>query len=268
MLDAAARLEQARGLLQRAEDRTIRARPAPEVEGRVLPVAAPLARLLPGGGLRRGSTVAIVPGPAATSLLWAALAEASAAGAWVGVVGRPDLGLVAAAEAGIRLERLALVPRPGAELLAVTSALLDGLDVVVVAAPQPVPAADRQRLAARARGRGAVLVPIGSWPGADVRLSCTEASWCGVGAELSGGSGRLGERHVRVHVLGRGTAQAGRVGRLAMPAPPASPVIARPAVGTSGRLDPDDAGRRPESAVSAEDTAAREDVLSSVRLAG
>ena len=61
--DAAARLEMARGLLQRAEDRADRARPVPEVDGRVLPVIAPLARLLPAGGLRRGTTVAVAGGP-------------------------------------------------------------------------------------------------------------------------------------------------------------------------------------------------------------
>ena len=229
MGDAAAKLELARGLLRRAEDRAVRARPAPEVDGRVLPVAAPLARLLPAGGLRRGTTVAVAPGPAATSLLWAVLAEASVGGAWVGIVGRPDLGLVAAAEAGMRLERLALVPRPGAELLGVTSALLDGLDIVVMAGSQPVPAGERQRLAARARQRGAVLVPLGKWPGADVRLTCTDARWGGVGAELDGGSGRLDERRVAVRVFGRGVAPAGRVERLLMPVRPASPVVARAA---------------------------------------
>jgi hypothetical protein len=224
--EAAARLELARGLLRRAEDRAVRARPAPEVDGRVLPVAAPLARLLSAGGLRRGTTVAVPSGPAATSLLWAVLAEASAGGAWVGIVGRPDLGLVAAAEAGMRLDRLALVPRPGAELLTVTSALLDGLDVVVMAGSQPVPAGERQRLAARARQRGAVLVPLGPWPGADVRLTCADARWSGVGAGRHGGSGRLDERQVAVRVLGRGLAPAGRVERLLMPARPASPVVA------------------------------------------
>ena len=186
---AAAKLEHARGLLRRAEDRADRARPAPEVDGRVLPVVAPLARLLPAGGLRRGTTVAVAAGPAATSLLWALLAEASADGAWVGVVGRPDLGLVAAAEAGMRLERLALVPRPGPELLAVTSALLDGLDVVVMAAAHPVPAGERQRLAARARQRGAVLCALGPWPGADVRLTLHRCP-----LERGGGGARRRER--------------------------------------------------------------------------
>jgi hypothetical protein len=232
----AARLEMARGLLRRAEDRAVRDRPPPEadggVDGRVLPVVAPLARLLPAGGLRRGTTVAVAAGPAATSLLWAVLVEASAGGAWVGVVGRPDLGLVAAAEAGMRLERLALVPAPGPELLAVTSALLDGLDVVVTAVPRPVPAGERQRLTARARQRGAVLCVLGSWPGADVQLSCTDARWGGVGAGLHGGSGRLGQRQVEVRVLGRGMAPAGRVERLLMPAIPAA--AGAPAAGSAG----------------------------------
>ncbi len=237
MGDAATRLELARGLLQRAENRALQARPAPEVEGRVLPVVAPLARLLPAGGLRRGTTVAVPPGPAATSLLWAMLVEASAEGAWVGIVGRPDLGLVAAAEAGMQLERLALVPRPGAELLAVTSALLDGLDVVVMAGAQPLPAGERQRLAARARQRGAVLLSLVPWPGADVRLTCADARWGGVGSGLDGGSGRLGERRVEVRVLGRGLAPAGRVERLLMPSRPASPVVA-PALGPAGTVSP------------------------------
>ena len=226
--DAAAKLEHARGLLRRAEDRAVQARAAPEVEGGVLPVVAPLARLLPAGGLRRGTTVAVAAGPAATSLLWAVLVEASAGGAWVGVVGRPDLGLVAAAEAGMRLERLALVPAPGLELLAVTSALLDGLDVVVMAVARPVPAGERQRLAARARQRGAVLCVLGPWSGADVQLSCTDARWSGVGAGLDGGSGRLGERQVEVRVSGRGMAPAGRVERLLMPPRPLAPAVAAP----------------------------------------
>jgi hypothetical protein len=217
---AVEKLELARGLLRQLEERSEGAR-AVELTGgdtRVLPVAAPLARLLPAGGLRRGSTVALPdPGGAtgATSLLLALVAEASGRGAWVGVVGRPDLGLVAAAEAGVALERLALVPHPGGDLMAVTVALLDGMDVVAVAGATRagVRAADRQRLAARARQRGAVLLSLGPWPGADVELSCTSARWEGLGA----GSGRLCARRVRVELRGRGLG-AGRGGRLLLPA--------------------------------------------------
>lgn len=216
--DPAGRLELARGLLRRMEDRSGGVRPVdlPSGDGaRVLPVAAPLARLLPGGGLRRGSTVAVPHGRGATSLLLALVAEVSAQGGWVGVVGRPDLGLVAAAEAGVRLERLALVPRPGGDLMAVVVALLDGMDVVAVAGADRagVHAADRQRLAARARQRGAVLVALGPWPGADVELSCTSAQWQGIGS----GSGRLCARRVRVELRGRGLGP-GRSARMLLPA--------------------------------------------------
>lgn len=217
--DAATRLELARGLLRRMENASTGVRPVDpgppaEDDVRVLPVAAPLARLLPAGGLRRGTTVAVAPGSGATSLLLALVAEASGQGAWVGVIGRPDLGLVAAAEAGVRLRRLALVPHPGADLLAVTIALLDGMDVVAVAGAvrAGIRAADRQRLAARARQRGAVLLSLGPWPGADVELGCTSTQWRG----LDAGAGRLRERGVRVQLRGRGLGP-GRDGRLLLP---------------------------------------------------
>lgn len=220
--DPGSRLELARGLLRRVENRFGDVRPvaAPEPDGRVLPVAEPLARLLPAGGLRRGSTVALPRATAATSLLFALLAEASAEGAWAAVVGRPELGLVAAAEAGVRLERLALVPEPGPDLMAVTVALLDGMDVVAVAGAERagVRAAERQRLAARARQRGSVLVALGAWPGADLELSCVDVGWRGLGA----GVGRLMARQVQVRVRGRGLAPGGRSAGLLLPAPGAA----------------------------------------------
>lgn len=219
-VDPASRLELARGVLRRVEERSVSTRPvaAPEADGRLLPVVEPLARLLPGGGLRRGSTVCVPEAPGATSLLLALLATASAGGAWAGVVGRPGLGLVAAAEAGVRLERLALVPHPGTDLMAVTVALLDGMDVVAVSGLERagIRAADRQRLAARARQRGAVLLALGAWAGADVELSCTAAQWQGLGA----GVGRLCARRARVQLRGRGAAVRGdRSARLLLPGP-------------------------------------------------
>ena len=215
--DRADRLERARGLLRGFEAGP--ARPAAVVggDGAVLPVAGPLAGLLPGGGLRRGTAVAVAPGPGSSSLLLALLAEASAGGAWVGLVGRPQLGVVAAAEAGVRIERLALVPHPGADLVAVASALLDGLDVVAVAGAGGVRAADRQRLAARARQRGAVLLALGGWPGADTELTCVDAQWIGLGDD--GGGGRLLARRLEVRAGGRGIAPRGRRARVLLPGP-------------------------------------------------
>ncbi|MEN3263555.1 hypothetical protein [Pseudonocardia sp.] len=240
--DPASRLELARGLLRRMEDRSATVRPVatPEADGKVLPVAEPLARLLPAGGLRRGATVALPAGPGATSLLLALLAEASAGGAWVGVVGRPGLGLLAAVEAGVRLERLALVPHPGTDLMAVTVALLDGMDVVAVSGADRagVRAADRQRLAARARQRGAVLLALGPWPGADVELHCVDAQWQGLGA----GAGRLRSRRVRVQLKGRGAAPGGRTAGLLLPAPGGAVAGAAGSV-TTGRSGVADVGR-------------------------
>jgi hypothetical protein len=214
----AERLEAARGVLRWWDDRPA-GRPVPEpgADARLLPVVPPLAGLLPAGGLRRGWTVAVTPGAGATSLLLALLAGASAAGAWAGVVGRPELGLVAAAEAGVALERLALVPYPGSEAVAVAAALLDGLDVVAVAVgPEGLRAPERRRLATRARQRGAVLVPLGPWPGADVELGCTRGEWQGVGTG-PGGGGRLRARRVQVLLRGRGVPPAGREARLVLP---------------------------------------------------
>ncbi|GHG42753.1 MULTISPECIES: hypothetical protein [Amycolatopsis] len=43
-----------------------------------------------------------------------------------------DIGVAAASELGVELERLALIPDPGAEIAAVLSALVDGIDLVVL----------------------------------------------------------------------------------------------------------------------------------------
>ncbi|WP_344078395.1 hypothetical protein [Luedemannella helvata] len=184
----------------------------------VLPVEPALARLLPWGGLRRGGTVAVAPGaaPGATSLLYALLADAVAAGAWCAVVGRPDLGLVAAAEAGVDLSRLALVPAPGPDWVSVVAALLDGVDIVVAATPGPVSAATSGRLAARARQRGSVLVPFGQWAGVDLTLTVNDGHWSG----LEPGRGRLRRRELTVAAVGRGGATRSRRATLRLGDPP------------------------------------------------
>lgn len=213
--DRAAKLERARALLggaDRAREQ-VAERSAPVAGEQVLPVAAPLRPLLPGGGLRRGGTVEL---GRSTALMLALLAEASAGGAWCALVGLPEVGLVAAAEAGLALERLALVPDPGPDLVAVTAALLDGLDLVVVAGAQRLPAGARQRLAARARRSGSVLLPVGPWPGADVRLGVQEGRWQGL---YGGGAGRLRCRQVRVRGAGRGSAHQMRSASMLLPGP-------------------------------------------------
>ena len=163
----------------------------------VLPVLPALRELLPAGGLRRGSVVAT----GRWSLLCLALvAGASAAGAWCAVVGLPQLGVAAAAGAGLVPDRMLLVPDPGPGWPQVVASLLDGCDLVLLCPPDPPPAQARRRLEATVRRCGGVLVVAGDWDGAQTRLTIAGQEWTGIGA----GHGRLRARRVQVVADGRG----------------------------------------------------------------
>lgn len=171
----------------------------------MLPVLSPLRDLLPWPGLRRGSTVAVTRGgsPGATSVMLALIAEASRAGAWCAVVGLPELGLGAAQELGIALDRLALVPHPGPRWTDVVSILLDGFDIVVVAAGNSageIAPAVQSRLEARARARGSVLVPFGAWNRPQATLWPERSVWHGLGR----GGGRLRWRELVICARSKG----------------------------------------------------------------
>ncbi|HWC42653.1 MAG TPA: hypothetical protein VHK02_11765 [Actinomycetota bacterium] len=200
---------------------------------RLLPVLPALQPLLPHPGLRRGTTVAVTR---STALALALVAGASAAGSWVAAVGLPDLGIVAAAETGIVLERLALVPTPGARAWpTVVAALLDAIDVVLVRSPPGLPDAQARRLIARARERGAVLVPLGPWPQpADLRLAVTRSTWHGIGQ----GHGHLHSRLAEVVATGRGAATRERRTLLWLPSPAGTVTSAREATAQVGPWGP------------------------------
>jgi hypothetical protein len=172
------------------------ARPVTLAGERSLPVLDALEPLLP-DGIRRGATVAVGGGPGATALALALGAAASREGSWVGLVGAPSLGLLAATELGLAPERLLVVADPPERSLAtVVAALLDAVDVVYVRAPN-LPASDARRLLARTREREAVLVPLGRWPlNADVRLCVAAPEWRW--------NGRLVARRVQVTASGKG----------------------------------------------------------------
>lgn len=103
--------------------------------------------------------------------LLAAAARRQGPHGWCAVVGCEDLGWCAAEETGMALSRVLAVAAadlgPGS-LLAVCGALLDGVDVLLIA-PRLVASLrprDRRTLLARARERGAlILVPV-PWEGA------------------------------------------------------------------------------------------------------
>ena len=186
---------------------------------RLLPVLPVLEPLFPARALRRGSVVSVA---GSTSLALSVLAAASAQGSWCAGVGLPSLGLAAAAELGVALERFPLVPSPGRASGAggwgwVVAALIDAFDVVLARPPAHLKGPDARRLTARARERGAVLVLSGAgWPEpAEVQLTVASAVWEGVGQ----GHGRLRGRRVEVAAGGRGAAARERRLSLWLPHP-------------------------------------------------
>lgn len=210
----------------------LRAQADPEARVRLrpFPVLPELAGLLPDGGLKPGGAYSVAAG----SLLMSLLAPPSRDGAWCAVVGMPDLGVEAAAQAGVVLDRLALVPAPGGHWLSVVAALTEVLSVVAVRPPARVGEADAARLAARLRDRGAVLLVDGDWPRTEATLSLGEPHWDGVGD----GHGYLTSREVVVSVATR-RSPAPRSVRVLLPGPagrlsaaaPAEPVTRLRAVG-------------------------------------
>lgn len=191
--------------------------PLPRVPGPpVLPVLPALRALFPGDGPRRGTVVSVLGGLGGTSLLLALLAGVSAAGGWCAMVGLPTLGASAAAELGVDLARLAMVPGPGSRWVNVTAGLLDGFDAVAVRPPARVGAGEARRLLGRAREREAVLFTAGAWQGAHLCMSVSAARWQGADQQ---GHGRLRARCLAVRVEGRGAAARPRLTRLWLPAP-------------------------------------------------
>jgi hypothetical protein len=193
-----------------------------------LPVLPALRELLPRGGLARGSVVTV----AEFGLLTLALAAgASADGAWCGIAGVPEAGVLAAVGLGLDAERTLLVPDPGHAWPQVVASLLDGCELVLLrppaqASPAGVSAAQvRQRLEATLRrGRGVLLV-IGDWPGAQVRLRVLTQGWTGLG----NGHGRLRACCAQVMADGRGQAAVARTRWLWLPAEDGGVTAADPA---------------------------------------
>jgi hypothetical protein len=189
----------------------------------VLPALRPL---LPGSGLRRGSVVTVGGGVAggsgAMSLALSLLAGASAEGSWCAAVGLPALGLAAAAELGVVLDRFPVVASPGpgngpGGWAWVVAALLDACDVVLARPVRGLRAADARRLTARVRERAGVLMVVGEgWSEpAEIRLTVASSTWEGVGR----GHGRLRARQVEVVAGGRGAAARERRVSLWLPGP-------------------------------------------------
>jgi hypothetical protein len=196
----------------------------------LLPVLPALQALLPGGGLRRGSVVALGP----WSLLCLALAAGpTAAGAWCAVAGLPELGVTAAIDAGLDPGHLLLVPDLGPHWHQVLMSLLDGFDLVLFRPPDHPSAQVRRKLEAAVRKHGVVLLVAGPWDGATLRLSMAGAQWAGIGP----GYGRLRARRVQVVADGRGGWARPRARWLWLPGPDGSVSEAAEGAGSAGSAE-------------------------------
>ena len=85
-----------------------RVAPVSMARERVLPVAERVTELFSEGGLVRGRVLSC-RGMAATSASLALVAAAVAAGSWLAVIDVPTLGLDAASELGVPLERIVAI---------------------------------------------------------------------------------------------------------------------------------------------------------------
>lgn len=163
----------------------------PRLASRILQTHPDLRAILPGGGLRAGSSYTVQN---SNSVAMAMLAGPSSAGAWCGVIGVPYFNVEAAAQFGIELERLVLIPYPGELWLGVTAALIDIVSAVLINPPAAPSAGQIARLGARLRQRKAVLICQTPWISSEAELSIAENSWQGIGE----GYGQLNGRTVTV----------------------------------------------------------------------
>ncbi|BBY57427.1 hypothetical protein [Mycolicibacterium sarraceniae] len=216
-LDRAEQLQQLRRQMAAISGKAAVAQPVADVANEVLPasesllpIPESLAGVLP-LGLPRGA-VAVASG--ARSLLVSLVAAVTADGGHVAVVGLPDFGLLAAAEMGADLGRLAVIPDPGADPVEVAAVLMDGMDLVVLGlAGRTVTATRARAVVARARQKGCtLLVARGDWQDATMRLDARVSGYettAGHGGAPVSGSGRISR--VRLAVRAHGRAARSRV---------------------------------------------------------
>ncbi|MEZ5410983.1 MAG: hypothetical protein R2761_23335 [Acidimicrobiales bacterium] len=191
-----------------------------QLRGRVAPVTLAAEQLLAvpeafqplfaGGGLPRGSSVGFA-GAGSWSVAMALAASALGVGGWLAVLGVEELGLVAAAEVGVRLDRVLVVSSvASAQLGLVAATLMEAVDVIALHPRSMVSARDARRLTARARERGTVLFHLDGgrhWPEAlDLSVTVAPSRCVGIGE----GHGHLQFRQLEVATTGRRAASRQR----------------------------------------------------------
>lgn len=202
------------------------------------PVPDPLAPLFAVGGLPQGQVIGFA-GAGSWSIALALAGTALGDDGWLAAVGVEDLGLLAAAEYGVRLDRLLVVATPPADRLAATvSALTEAVDLVALAPHRNLSHSQARRLAATCRERGTNLLLLNGghrWPlPPDLTITTTPEGWDGIGQ----GHGHLQQRRLTVEAVGRRAAARARRVTVLAPAPggglaPATPAGTLPAEPTA-----------------------------------
>jgi len=185
-----ARVAPERATLQALQQR-IRSMETAGISERIFPVSEPLQNLFPEGGLRKGVTYQC---DVSASLKAALISQATSQGVWCALVGVPDMGLAAAQDMGVALERLVLVPHPGEQWLAVLGALSDVVGIIVLGPVSPPSQRLIATVAGRLRERASTLLVSSPWPHTEGILSVTSHRWEGLGQ----GHGMLTRHRVSV----------------------------------------------------------------------
>ena len=169
------------------------------VAGEVLPVMASLNSCLPGGGFPRQQVTHMANCPA---LVVEIIAQASAAGKYIAVIGWPDLSLVQVGESG-DLSKVVAIPDPGADAWALVGILAEGIDMIVCRGPEVTLSPARARPAlAKIRGGQAAVLSVGTRiPGAGVQVAAEVVAYRGIGR----GTGRIRGFDIAVQVRSKGT---------------------------------------------------------------
>jgi hypothetical protein len=160
---------------------------------RTLPVAEAFVGLFPERGLVRGRSIVC------TALALAA--PAVAAGSWLATIDVPTIGLDAASEFGIALERVVAVRTEATRWPDVVAAAADGFDLLIARVPPDASPSAVRKVATRLRQRDVVMLVLGD-PGplsCDGVLDAGRAEWFGLGD----GHGHLQHRRLVVEASGR-----------------------------------------------------------------
>ncbi|WAC66586.1 hypothetical protein OVA14_02050 [Agrococcus sp. SL85] len=203
---AATRLERRTGDDRTATVEALRERlrgmqQAQAVPERAAPVPAGLGDVVQ--SLRAGAVHSIE----SRSLALACMGAALPGGAWGAIVGMPDLGIEAARDLGVPIERVALVPHPGRAWLDVVASLAEAMPVVLAASPGRVAPTDAARLAARLRQASSTLLVAGPWQGAATVVRSVRAEWEG----LAAGDGRIAAGSLVVEAATGGAPRLARI---------------------------------------------------------